>query len=404
MTKELWTKNFIFLLGANALMFGGFHMLLPTLPVYAAANGGTGTQLGIIAGIFGFSAIFIRFFIDLLVNKFGKKKCLYIGLFISFLCTIGYALFPVINNIILIRIFHGFGFGITSTFYAAIAADIIPSTRLGEGMGYFGLGSTVMMAIVPAVGVWMMDSLGFIPVFIASSIGTGIALIGTMFCYEPQNVIEEKEEHKKNCNSIFYKLIERGTVFPACLTMLFGVGYGSANTFVAMLAQEASIGNSGYFFLVGTICVFLSRPFAGKLFDRKGPTWVVLPGGLFLFAGLAILTQTTSLIIFLSASVLYGFGAGFLLPSLLSWMLNIVNPDRRSATSATFYNMLDVGTSGGAILLGMIAETTGYISMYKYSTAALGIFILAYIVYLCIYSNTDHPDFEVDLAPVPKEH
>ena len=80
----------------------------------------------------------------------------------------------------------------------------------------------------------------------------------------------------------------------------------------------------------------------------------------------------------LGAAVLYGFGGGFLLPALITWMLNLVQPHRRSAASATFYNMLDVGTSAGAILLGMVAERVGFISMYKYSAGAMGIFLIVF--------------------------
>ena len=53
----------------------------------------TGTEIGIITGIFGFSAIFIRLFTDTGVRKFGKKKCLYFGLFCSFLATFSYDIF-----------------------------------------------------------------------------------------------------------------------------------------------------------------------------------------------------------------------------------------------------------------------------------------------------------------------
>ena len=36
---KLWTRNFITLVGANGLLFAGFHFLLPTLPLYAASIG-----------------------------------------------------------------------------------------------------------------------------------------------------------------------------------------------------------------------------------------------------------------------------------------------------------------------------------------------------------------------------
>ena len=62
-----------------------------------------------------------------------------------------------------------------------------------------------------------------------------------------------------------------------------------------------------------------------------------------------------SLMALLAASVFYGLGAGLLLPALLTWILNMVRPERRSSASATFYNMLDIGTSTGILVLGVIA-------------------------------------------------
>lgn len=50
---KLLTRNFITLVGANGLLFAGFHFLLPTLPLYAASIGASGAEIGIITGIFG---------------------------------------------------------------------------------------------------------------------------------------------------------------------------------------------------------------------------------------------------------------------------------------------------------------------------------------------------------------
>ena len=61
---NLWTKNFIALIATNGLLFASFHVLLPTLPIYAGNIGANGVQIGMISGIFGFSAIFIRLFTD----------------------------------------------------------------------------------------------------------------------------------------------------------------------------------------------------------------------------------------------------------------------------------------------------------------------------------------------------
>lgn len=380
---DLWTKNFIALVLSNTLLFGGFHILLPTLPMYAVSIGITGSDLGIITGIFGFSAIFIRLFTDLGVRKFGKKNCLCIGLVISFACTLSYAFFNTIHELIIARIFHGFGFGLTSTFSAVLAADIIPVARRGEGIGYFGLGSTVAMALAPAFGVWILNVSGAWLMFISSASATILALISAKICNIEEEKVEEKSLKKVSLKN---KLFEKGTEIPAILTMFFGISYGSVNTFIAMMAQEAHIENAGLFFLVGTFCVFVSRPFGGRIFDQKGPGWVILPGSLFFIGALMVILNAKNLTMLLIASVLYGFGGGLLLPALMTWMLNLVNPKRRSGASATFYNMLDVGTSAGIIFLGTIADKIGYVKMYGYPLTVMAIFLLVFI-FQAIYKS-----------------
>jgi len=148
-TEKLWSRDFIALTAANGLLFAGFHILLPTLPIYVASLGASGSEIGLIAGIFGYSAIFIRLFTDTGVRAFGKKTCLYAGLLFSLLATAGYALLDSVGAIVIARVIHGFGFGLSTTFAAALVADVIPASRRGEGIGYFGLGSTIAMALRP---------------------------------------------------------------------------------------------------------------------------------------------------------------------------------------------------------------------------------------------------------------
>ena len=75
-----------------------------------ASLGASGSEIGLIAGIFGYSAIFIRLFSDTGVRAFGKKTCLYAGLLFSLLATAGYALLIPSGAIVAARVIHGFGF------------------------------------------------------------------------------------------------------------------------------------------------------------------------------------------------------------------------------------------------------------------------------------------------------
>lgn len=227
------------------------------------------------------------------------------------------------------------------------------------------------MAVAPALGVMLLTDFSANILFFTSMIVTFLSAVSAKLCNAKEAPLPTEKKHM----SIRHKLCEYGTGIPSILTILFGAAYGSVNTFIAMMTSEVGIENAGLFFIVGTIFVFISRPFGGRIFDSKGGFWVILPGGILYLIGLGILVSAQSLTVLLVASVFYGFGGGLLLPSLMTWMLNVVTPDRRSGASATFYNMLDIGTSSGIILLGSVAGSIGYVNMYYYVIGVMVIFI-----------------------------
>ena len=375
---RLWTKDFIALVMTNGLLFASFHFLLPTLPIYADHLGATGTEIGLIGGIFGFSAIFIRLFTDMGVRVIGKKNSLYAGLVLSILATMSYFIFDSIDAIILARVLHGFGFGLSTTFAAALAADVIPAARRGEGVGYLGLGSTAAMALAPALGLSMLSDLGAGVLFTFSAAMSLLAVGTARICSEAEPAPALPVPAAQS--SVHNRFFEAGTGVPAVLTVLFGAAYGSVNTFIAMLANEVGIDHAGVFFVVGTLFIFISRPFGGRLFDRKGPFLVILPGSVSFIVALVLIFMADSLPFLLLASVFYGLGGGLLLPALMTWMLNLVRADRRSAAGAAFYNMLDIGTSSGLILLGSLAGNIGYAAMYRYVAVIMAAFVLFFVL------------------------
>ena len=369
--EKLWTHSFIALIATNGFLFTGFHFLLPTITLYVASLGATGTEIGLVGGVFGYSAIFIRLFTDAGVRTLGKKNCLYAGLFLSILATLSYYHYNSINAVIAARILHGFGFGLSTTFAAAIAADIIPATRRGEGIGYFGLGSTIMMAIAPAIGLTLLSTAGAMALFYVSASVSLLAILTAKLCHTKQPA--PNPPAAVSHSSIRNRICEQDTGLPSVLTILFGAAYGSVNAYIAMLATEVGIPNAGMFFVTGTIFIFTSRPFGGRLLDKHGPFAVIMPGSILFLAALILIISSHSLTVLLAASIFYGLGAGLLLPALLTWILNVVQPDRRSSASATFYNMLDIGTSTGLLVLGVIAGKIGYNHMYWF---VIGIMVL----------------------------
>lgn len=391
-TASLWTKDFILFTLSNTLLFSGFHIFLPTLPIYVLNQGGSSTDVGLLSAIFVFCAIFIRFFTDYGIKKWGKKYYLYIGCLLCLVAAISYILATTVPRLLSLRVVHGLGFGIATTLYATIVTDLIPKARRGEGIGYFGLGTTLAMAIAPGLGVWIVDNFSFNMLFVVATSSQILALGCLSLCSISEDRSEQLMVPEKS--SFIDKLVEKDLWFQAFLSLLFGVCIGGVLNFIALLAKEAHIANAGAFFLMCTACIFLSRLVTGHIFDRKGPAWVIFPGAILFLAGFVVLAQSKSMTSFLIASALYGFGYGTIFPAIQTWMFNLVPPAKRSSASASFYNMIDIGNGIGSVALGILAGTFGYASIYWCSAIIMGLFLLSYAWFVIQEKYTSAADLE----------
>lgn len=58
--EKIFTKDFAFILLANFFIFLGFQMTLPTIPLFVHKLDGSDQLVGIIVGVFTFSALLFR--------------------------------------------------------------------------------------------------------------------------------------------------------------------------------------------------------------------------------------------------------------------------------------------------------------------------------------------------------
>jgi MFS family permease len=367
-------RSFWGLTVSNGLFFAGFHMLLPTVPLLATDMGGSSTEVGLIAGIFVFSSVIVRLFANVLIQALGFRACLLAGLAISFVSVLLYPLAGSVEMLLWIRLVHGAGFGIGTTFYVSLVMEFIPAARRGEGLGYFGLATTVAMAVAPASGLWVIEAFGFAPMFLLAATCEVLSLLALLTCSIPPSLNRPAagtatEDTASERGSWTAVIVEKGTSRAALMTVLFGVAYGSVLNFVAVYAQEMQSSYAGLFFVIATTCIFMARLVTAKVYDLKGPAWVIAPGAIIMGTGLTVLALGSSTAMFLSAAILYGVGVGMLFPALQAETLSPVPPHRRSAASATFSNALDTGLGGGSVVLGLFANSAGLSAAYLVATA-----------------------------------
>src|SRR5699024_402379 len=100
----------------------------------------------------------------------GKRKILIVSVFAFLLTTIAYLFAYHFIALSIIRFIHGISFGTLTTVTGAVAADIVPSARRGEGMGYFSMAMNIAVVVGPFIGLLLIQHTSFTTLFIILSI------------------------------------------------------------------------------------------------------------------------------------------------------------------------------------------------------------------------------------------
>jgi len=107
----------------------------------------------LIIGVFTISAVILRPFIGQMVDRRGRKNILISGLLVFLVSMLLYNYTNSVTSLLLLRVFHGIGWGAATTAATTLIADIAPPNRRGEAMGVFGMASNIAMAIGPVLSM-----------------------------------------------------------------------------------------------------------------------------------------------------------------------------------------------------------------------------------------------------------
>ena len=174
-------------------------------------------------------------------------------------------------------------------------------------------------------------------------------------------------------------LYDSKLIMPSVIIFLYGISRCVDMNFIALFAEDRGFDYLAWYFVIQTMTMFFIRFFIGRLADRKGRNWVLIPGGFALLAVNLILSFAKTSGIMLLAAVFSGLGVGVVAPNLQMWVFGIVDPDKKNVASATFFNFCDIGSAIGAPLMGFIAEKSGYYNMFRIASITGLLYIILYI-------------------------
>lgn len=382
-TKDrLWTFSFINLSIGNFLLFFAFYTLVPIFPLFLIETlGTTKSEIGLILSSYTLAALLIRPFAGFVLDMVYRKPVYILAYLLFVISFVGYPLANSIGLFLFFRILHGFTFGFVTTAGNSLVVDIMPASRRGEGLGYFGLANTLAMAIGPMIGLLMHDSYSFNTIFYMA-IGSG--LLGFLFVstVKSKNMADKNKQQPVAFDRFF---LLKGLNAGFCL-MLLGIPYGIAVTYIALYGNEIGIRSGvGVFFTLMAIGLGMSRLFSGKMVDRGKLVPVIAYGtlmgavGFFALAALKFIqSENWVLILFYIISLLIGISYGLIFPAYNTLFVNLAPNNRRATASSTYMTSWDIGIGIGLVAGGWIGDSRGGLMM-AYAVGA--VMILVSLIY-----------------------
>ena len=368
----LWTKNYTLITIANLLFFTGFQMVVPILPLYIEDMGGSNIIIGLVVAGGTLGAIVTRPFAGRLVNSYGRMPVYMVSLLLCTAVIFSYAFCRIIILLLIVRILHGMCMGVTTTASTTIVTDLLPRTRLAEGMGFFGLASTIAMCVSPALALYLINIVDYSTVFF---VAFGFFVLTLVF-----SLLLKPPPPRMTAGAPRGALYERRALLPAILMFFQTCSYSAVATYLAVYGTHLGIYNIGLYFTVYALAIIVCRLWVGRLADRRGYHIVLIPSQFLSALSFVFLAFGQSIGMFLISAALLGAGFGAAFPTLQALGVRDVTPERRGAANATVMTGFDVGFGVGAICWGLVAQWTSYATVYLLNIPMMLIPAITYLV------------------------
>jgi MFS family permease len=366
-------------------------------PLYMIERGFSTTVAGLTTTAFMVVALVFRPPSGKLVDRMGRYLVIILGAAVYFLAS-GFFLFKIPAWLFLtVRGLQGLGFSFYGTALMTLATDIIPKSRMSEGIGYLGLTRTIAGAFPPLLALALKDAYGYqvtfsvIFVLAASTLLSGFTLsIGKKKAWAGDHNtdgisgIYAEDSHSlspsRRKETIWDKIVDRDALKPSAFMLILMFVNSSVGTFLVAHAIDNGIGNPGVFFTANAIAIAVARLSVGKISQKLGPRAVLAPG--LALEGLSMIGMYSSanLTILIISGVLYGLGMGMVQSELNSLAVLATRDERRGLANSTFFMAMDLGVAVGAYAMGMIAHYAGLGFPFLTGAMLTAITLLGYLL------------------------
>ena len=378
----LWTRQYLLALFGTFSFFACFFYLTTTLPGELVERGASALEVGLVVGGYSLIPIFLRPFVGRWSDAGKRILLMRIGL-LSFAGS--FALMIFVDDIWILfalRCVHGISMAAYPTAAGSFVAEIVPTPRRGEGLGFFGLSTSAAQTFFPMLGGILFAFLGGFDAVLIVAVFTAIAsFVLTFFKREPAGSGAPAPRMSLRA------LIPPPAVFPMFVFLSITLTFSVAAAFLPSLEDADPNRNFGgpegigiFFFLFSGLGAMITRPVAGRVSDIVGRVPVIIPGLIATVAGLVVLTQADTTLMLIPAGALTGIGMGAAHTGLLALAVDRVAPTQRGGATATFQLAWDIGGFVAGPILAVVGQLLS-VEMVFWAAAVFSVFALISLLF-----------------------
>ena len=351
MSEPLLTRAFVTLTLSDLAYFLAAGVLLLATPLFASGPlGGDPAAVGLAMGAFSVTTLLLRPWVGRWTDRHGRRILLVGGAAGFAVVVLAHLFVTGLAGLVVVRLVLGAAEACYFVAGFAALADLAPPARAGEALSINSLALYVGIGAGPLLGQGVLHAGGYAAAWWTAS---GLAAVATGLALAVPETHGAAAEDAPDT-----PLLHRATLAPGAALGTGIVAMSGFMAFSVLLAKELDARPWSLALLLFGATVVVCRTVFARLPDRVEPIRLTAAALTVSAVGMLVIGSFPSAAGLLAGAVACGVGSAFVTPAVFGLVFRTVPPDERGSAAASVSLFLDLGLSGGPMLLGAVAAAT----------------------------------------------
>ncbi len=356
-------KILLFLLAAiNFTHILDFMIMMPLNPQLSVIFNINQQQFSLLVSAYTFSAFFSGIIAAFFVDGFDRKKVLLFGYAGFILGTLGCALSPSYEILLVARIVAGLFGGLISAQVLSIVGDNFSYERRATAMSFLTTAFSVASVVGVPLGLYLATLTSWHAPFLLVACA-GVVIFVMVIKYVPSMAGHLTAAKRKPTDAFVNVYKSKNQQRALLLSIVMMIGHFSIIPFIAKYLVT-NVGFTNYdvslVYLIGGGATIFTAPLVGMIADKKGKFPVFAVMCCLCLIPVFLITNMPPVSIYLAlaiTTIFFIFVSGRMIP-MQAMVTSVVSPQQRGGFMSINSSLIQLGSGLAAVIAGSIISET----------------------------------------------